>query len=117
MYDVEAPSKAMTHIQKIAPGPPKAIAVAVPAMLPTPMRPDSEIDRACHDDTPAADFSPFTMSRSISPKPRICMKRVRIENHSPTPRHRPISARLQITPLMEFRISSTGFPRLVRRQF
>ncbi|GEM_PF-1815027 len=30
--------KAMSHIQKIAPGPPMAIAVPTPAMLPTPTR-------------------------------------------------------------------------------
>ena len=30
------PKKALSHIQKIAPGPPEAIAVAAPAMLPVP---------------------------------------------------------------------------------
>ena len=33
-----APTSAMTHIQKTAPGPPVATAVATPAMLPVPTR-------------------------------------------------------------------------------
>ena len=35
-YLVIMPKKADTHIQKIAPGPPAAIAVATPTMLPVP---------------------------------------------------------------------------------
>ena len=34
------PNKAITHIQNTAPGPPKAIAVATPAILPIPTLPD-----------------------------------------------------------------------------
>ena len=30
------PNKALTHIQNIAPGPPMAMAIATPAMLPMP---------------------------------------------------------------------------------
>ncbi len=37
---------AMTHIQKTAPGPPTAMAVATPAMLPVPTREAVETIRA-----------------------------------------------------------------------
>jgi hypothetical protein len=46
MYEVDAPSNAITHIQNTAPGPPAAMAVATPAMLPMPTRPDSDIANA-----------------------------------------------------------------------
>ena len=68
----------MTHIQKIAPGPPAVIAVAMPAILPMPMRPDRDIASAWNEDTPAAEVCPETVNRHISKKPRTCMKRVRI---------------------------------------
>lgn len=38
MNALEAPSRAMTHIQKTAPGPPIAMAVATPAKFPVPTR-------------------------------------------------------------------------------
>ena len=41
-----APRKATTHIQNTAPGPPKPIAAATPAMLPMPTRPESDTDKA-----------------------------------------------------------------------
>ena len=40
------PNRAVTHIQKIAPGPPSAIAVATPARLPVPTWPDSAVESA-----------------------------------------------------------------------
>src|SRR5699024_6561664 len=43
MKEVAEPKSATAHIQKTAPGPPKAIAVATPAILPTPTRPASDI--------------------------------------------------------------------------
>ena len=36
------PTRATTHIQKIAPGPPSMIATETPAMLPAPTRPATE---------------------------------------------------------------------------
>lgn len=42
-YFVAIPTKAVTHIQNSAPGPPTAIAVATPAMLPVPMVADSAV--------------------------------------------------------------------------
>jgi len=65
---VAAPRKATIHIQKIAPGPPKPIAVATPAILPVPTRPDSAMVSAWKDDTPASELSPRRIARSISPK-------------------------------------------------
>ncbi|KAB7756904.1 hypothetical protein MPHL43072_20995 [Mycolicibacterium phlei DSM 43072] len=41
--EVDAPRKATVHIQNRAPGPPNAIAVATPAMLPVPTRPASDM--------------------------------------------------------------------------
>ncbi len=40
------PISAVIHIQKIAPGPPSAIAVATPARLPVPTCPESAVERA-----------------------------------------------------------------------
>src|SRR5690606_22650057 len=106
MYDVDAPRNAITHIQNTAPGPPKAMAVATPAMLPMPTRPDSDIASAWNEDTPASEDLPESRSRIISGTQRNCMKRVRNENHRPAPRHSAISPLLQMMPLIEPRISS-----------
>lgn len=66
MKDVAAPSRAMTHIQNTAPGPPNAMAVATPPMLPMPTRPASDIMRDWRDEVPSAESWPsrscFTMS-------------------------------------------------------
>src|SRR5690606_29005420 len=103
-----APRKAITHIHKTAPGPPKAIAVATPAMLPMPTRPDSEMASAWNEDTPACDDLPDSSSRTISGTPRSCMKRVRMEKYRPAPRHSAISALRQIRPLRVSRKASKG---------
>src|SRR5690606_28842 len=107
MYDVDAPRKAIAHIQNTAPGPPNAIAVATPAMLPVPTRPASETASAWNEDTPDLDDLLLNISRSISGTPQTCMKRVRIEKYRPRPRHSPTSARLQMISLSEFRNAST----------
>ena len=52
-----APISAMSHIQKMAPGPPVATAVAMPAMLPVPTREAVDTMRAWKDEM---DFSPWT---------------------------------------------------------
>src|SRR5690606_32270668 len=110
MYDVEAPRKAIAHIQNTAPGPPKAIAVATPAMLPVPTRPPSDIASAWNEDTPAREALLPNSSLTISGTPRNCMKRVRSEKYRPRPRHRPTSAMLQMMAFSELIRSSTGFP-------
>ena len=57
----------------------EAIAVATPAILPMPIRPESDMASAWNDETPAADCRLRNISRSISRKPRTCMNRVRME--------------------------------------
>ena len=47
----------MSHIQKMAPGPPVATAVAMPAMLPVPTRDAVDTIIAWNDEM---DFSPST---------------------------------------------------------
>src|SRR3546814_1487135 len=99
MYDVEAPKKAIAHIQNTAPGPPNEIAVATPAMLPVPTRPASETASAWHEDTPELDDLLLTIRRSISGTPQTCMKRARIEKYRPRPRYSSTSAILQLIPV------------------
>ena len=41
------PKSAITHIQKIAPGPPTTMALATPAMLPVPTQPARAEETAC----------------------------------------------------------------------
>ena len=53
----------MSHIQKMAPGPPVATAVAMPAMLPVPTREAVDTMRAWKDEM---DFSPWTCFFSVS---------------------------------------------------
>ncbi|MNT04964.1 hypothetical protein D3C72_1395650 [compost metagenome] len=83
------------------------MAVATPAMLPMPMRPAIDMARAWNEDTPASDFSPDTVRRHISTKPRICMKRVRRLKNRPAARHMKISALLQMMLLMKCTVAST----------
>src|SRR5699024_12681007 len=71
MKEVAEPKSATAHIQKTAPGPPKAIAVATPAILPTPTRPASDIISDWKEDTPFSDFSPWRSCLSMSGSPRI----------------------------------------------
>src|SRR3546814_9447646 len=104
MYEVEAPRNAIAHIQNTAPGPPKAIAVATPAMLPVPTRPASETASAWNEDTPELDDLLLNISRSISGPPQTCMKRVRIEKYSHRPRQSPTSTMHQMMSLSEFKI-------------
>lgn len=42
----ELPRKVITHIQNTAPGPPMPMAVATPAILPVPTRPDMASGKA-----------------------------------------------------------------------
>ena len=92
MYEVDAPRKPITHIQNTAPGPPKAMAAATPALLPMPMRPD--IDSAsARTRTPASELWPV-VSQYLT-KPRTCMKRVRNEPQA-CAQHNAISALLQM---------------------
>ena len=82
------PMKAMTHIQNTAPGPPTAIAVPTPAMLPTPTRDAAEIVKAWNADTdcgsPVAVRGVLSVSvRNISGMRRNCTTPDRIVKYSP----------------------------------
>ena len=71
MNEVEAPRKPETHIQNTAPGPPKAIAVATPPMLPMPTRPDSDIISDWKEEVPSGETSPFLSWSIMSGRLRI----------------------------------------------
>ena len=56
---VAIPRNAAHHIQKIAPGPPMAIAVAAPAMLPVPTWAAIAVASAWNDDIPSLSALSF----------------------------------------------------------
>lgn len=68
----------MIHIQKIAPGPPTAMAVATPARLPVPTREAMDTAKASKDDTcfSCVFFVESPNKRIISPIMRNCTPRV-----------------------------------------
>ena len=83
-----APIVAITHIQKTAPGPPVATAMAMPAMLPTPTREAAETQKAWKVEMwPSRGLAPApsVIRRNISGMQRICTKRVRTVNQRPMP--------------------------------
>ena len=82
------PRNADTHIQNTAPGPPRAMAPATPAMLPVPTVAANAVVIACKGDTsPGAVFlrrvNAPSVRRSMSPKRRSCTKRVRAVKTTP----------------------------------
>ena len=68
MYFVAVPKSAASHIQNNAPGPPAAIAVATPTILPVPIVADNAVHKAAKGET-----SPFPPScfekRVLNPLP------------------------------------------------
>ena len=86
---VDMPKKADTHIQKMAPGPPAASAVAQPVMLPVPTWAAMAVVRAWKELMPSwLAFSPLRLMEPNSrlrpvPNRRICTKRVRMVNRMP----------------------------------
>ena len=77
---------AMSHIQNTAPGPPVAMAVATPAMLPVPTREAVDTMSAWNDEM---ERSPWTCFFSVSCvnmslMKRICTPFVRIVKYTPT---------------------------------
>ena len=90
----------MTHIQKTAPGPPRAMAVATPTMLPVPTLPERATQKASNEEIPCllpsgAFSGPANRERIMSPKRRTCTKRVRSVKYNPAPTSRTTSAGLQ----------------------
>jgi hypothetical protein len=62
---VAPPMNAMSHIQKIAPGPPTTIAVPTPAMLPTPTRDAAESVNAWNAEMDCGRPSSSSGERSV----------------------------------------------------
>src|SRR5690606_40128480 len=89
----------MSHIQNTAPGPPMAMAVATPAILPVPIRPDSAIAKAWNDETPLVEEPPPNSSFTMSFKYLTCKNPVANEKYTPTPIHSTTSASLHTTSL------------------
>ena len=84
------PTVAITHIQKTAPAPPRAIAVATPAMLPTPTREAVETISARNEEK-SLSFSGFSITTRIdSQNMRSGSAFVRIKKYKPAPIRRMI---------------------------
>ena len=78
---------AITHIQNTAPGPPTAMAVATPAMLPVPTRLAVDTIMAWNDDTlfwPSTCFF-SVMALNMSFRCVNCTPRVRMVKYTPAP--------------------------------
>ena len=70
-YLVAIPKSAVTHIQKIAPGPPKKIAVATPAIFPVPTVADNAVIRESKEDiSPSSSVFDF-LNKDLNPYPRL----------------------------------------------
>src|SRR5699024_5716515 len=76
-----APRKAMSHIQKIAPGPPIKIAVDTPTILPVPTRPASDTAIAWKLEIPSSDLPPLNIRRTMSTMYRTWNNLMRIEKY------------------------------------
>ena len=87
----ELPSRAVSHIQNTAPGPPRQIAVEMPAILPVPTLEAVDTIRAGKMKGPFLSLPGWATTRRDSINMRNWTKRVRIENHIPAPRRRMIS--------------------------
>ena len=90
---VAEPKSAISHIQKIAPGPPTAMAVATPAKLPVPTRVAIDTAKAWNEDMclPLLLDDESTSWRNISPIIVNCTKRERIVKYKPHKIKAPIS--------------------------
>ncbi len=89
MNFVAMPRKAVTHIQKRAPGPPQWIAIATPAMFPIPTVAESAVVRAWKWVTsPGSSGSSYFPLVTATPwmKCRIWTKPSRRVRKTPTPR-------------------------------
>ena len=73
----------MNHIQKIAPAPPRQMAVDTPTMFPVPTRDAVETINAPNDEMPCSCSGFSRVTRSISKRCRICGKPKRTERKMP----------------------------------
>ena len=99
------PSKAMSHIQKTAPGPPTVMAVATPAKFPVPTRLASDTMKAWKEEMcsvfPPALLVESPSKRIISLIMRNCTKRVLKVNQAAHPSSIMTRTYVQSTSLME----------------
>ena len=73
------PTRATTHIQKIAPGPPRVSAMATPAMFPVPTLEARPTQKAWNDEIPPSEpLREEATWRTMRPNMRTWTKRVRI---------------------------------------
>ena len=102
-YFVAIPNKAASHIQKSAPGPPSAIAVATPTIFPVPIVADNAVHSALKLESsppsPCSDFRKIDLSANSSCEnctPRKTTVRkipvARIKTMSGTPHTKPSMA-------------------------
>ena len=93
-YLVAMPTSAVIHIQNSAPGPPTAIAVATPAMLPVPTVAESSVISAANGEMSPCALLPGVRLPHSMRKPcgilRIGMKPRRSCRYRPVPRIRTI---------------------------
>ena len=112
---VAMPTRATTHIQKIAPGPPNMSAAATPNTLPIPTRAASEIAKAWKEEIPpSAPLRESKTVRIISGKRRTWTARERPVRKRPTPMRITIVRCIVIQSAMSFSIAaicSTGTSR------
>ena len=117
---VAMPTRATTHIQKIAPGPPYKSAAATPNTLPMPTRAASEIAKAWKEEMPpSAPLREPRTVRTISGKRRSCTPRETTVRITPTPIRMTIVRCIVIQSAMSFSSkanSSTGTSRAVYRR-
>ena len=80
------PTRATTHIQKTAPGPPINRAAATPKTLPTPTRAAREIVKAWKEEIPPfASVREDNTALNMAPRWRNCMPLEMIVRNIPTP--------------------------------
>ena len=107
------PKSAITHIQKIAPGPPTTMAVATPARLPVPTLEARDTIKASKVLTrfspePCLPLSPLKSSLNICPSIVNWTPFVLMVNQMPAA-ERTITITVAIGALMEFRKSAIDF--------
>ena len=67
---------AVSHIQNTAPGPPRQMAVEIPAIFPVPTREAVDTIRAWKEESPFSSSPGWATTRMDSIKRRNCTKRV-----------------------------------------
>ena len=100
------PNNAASHIQKSAPGPPNAIAVATPTILPVPIVADKAVHNALKlESSPPSSFSDFRkIDLSANFSCENCTPRKIIVRKIPVTRIRTMSGTPHTNPSMDSRM-------------